>query len=79
MNYKQARELLNNYEVLLPSLGDVFNNQVHIVHQDGSMFKLNNASYSKKDGWYFIMIEHSVPLVFHEGDLEIIFQVPIYV
>lgn len=46
-----------------------FNNRVHIVHEDGSVFIVMNAFLEEKGERVVVFAEHYSPMVFHKSEL----------
>lgn len=50
-------------------MASMFNCRAKVIHQDGSIFLVENAVVYEKGQYLVVLNEHGTPMVFHKGDL----------
>jgi hypothetical protein len=48
---------------------DEFKERFKAIHQDGSIFLVENAKVTESKTYLVVLNEHGTPMVFHKGDL----------
>lgn len=69
MNYRDALKLAGEYDNDLLATDPRFRRSVLIVHEDGSIFRIDSAFLMQRDEWVFMFSEHHSFMVFDQDDL----------
>ena len=69
MNYTEALEAAGRYDDNLLATDPRFRRSVLILHEDGSIFRVDSAFLMQKDEWVFMFSEHYSYMVFDKDDL----------
>lgn len=69
MNYREVRALAEEYDKRLLATDPRFRRSVLLLHQDGSIFRVDSAFLMQKGAWILMFSEHHGYHVYHQEDL----------